>query len=107
MPFEAFEVALEMVRSVRVVVEVVAVHDASLASQVRRAAQSVPLNLNEGRRRAGKDRLHHWRVAAGSADEVVAGLRVAEASGYVESRTIEDALTFCDRILAMTWRMTR
>jgi len=106
MPFDAFDVALELVRSLREPLSAVAERDPSLAQQLRRAAASVPLNLAEGRRRSGRDRIHLWRVAAGSADEVVASLRVAEAWGAVEAAAIAPALGLCDRVLAMLWRLT-
>jgi len=106
MPFDAFEVALELVRSLRAPLAALEQRDPSLAQQLRRAAASVPLNLGEGRRRNGKDRLHLWRVAAGSADEIVASLRVAEALGCLDGASITPALALCDRVLAMLWRLT-
>lgn len=106
MSFDAFDVALDMIRSLRDPLASIAERDPALAQQLRRAAASVPLNLSEGRRRQGRDRLHLWRVAAGSADEVVASLRVAEAWGHVDSRAIAPALALCDRVLAMLWRLT-
>ena len=106
MAFEAFEVSLEMVRLLRDPIEHVAQRDSALAGQLRRAAASVPLNLSEGRRRSGKDRRHHWRVAAGSAEEVTACLRVAEAWGYLDGEQVASPLSACDRVLAMTWRLT-
>jgi four helix bundle protein len=95
-----------MIGQLRQPLSAIAQHDADLAQQLRRAAASVPLNLSEGRRRSGRDRLHLWRVAAGSADEVVATLRVAEAWGHVENASIAPALASCDRVLAMVWRLT-
>ena len=106
MAFEAFEVTLQMVGSLRQPLAALERRDPSLAVQVRRAAASVALNLMEGRRRRGKDRVHLWRVAAGSADEVVASLRVAEAFGYVREAEVVASLKFCDRVLAMLWRLT-
>ena len=106
MSFHAFDVALELVRSVQQPLTVIAQHDPNLASQLRRAVSSVPLNLAEGNRRAGRDRLHLFRIAAGSTAEAVAGLRIAEAWGYVEAGALEPALTFCDRVQAMCWRLT-
>jgi len=106
MSFDAFEVALQLVRSLRVPMEVVARRDPALVDQLRRAGSSVPLNIGEGRRRAGRDRLHHYRVAAGSADEVAAALRTAEAWGYLAAEAIAEPLSLCDRLLAMLWRLT-
>ena len=106
MSFQAFDVALDLIRQLREPLAAIAQRDPSLAQQLQRAAASVPLNLSEGRRRQGRDRLHLWRVAAGSADEVVASLRVAEAWGHVDADLIAPALALCDRVLAMLWRLT-
>ncbi len=106
MPFDAFEVSLQMVASLKEPLGALERRDPSLAQQLRRAASSVSLNLSEGRRRTGKDRIHLWRVAAGSADEVAASLRVAEAFGYVQGSGTARSLALCDRVLAMLWRLT-
>ena len=106
MPFDAFDVSLEMIRHLRQPLAAITQRDPALAQQLQRAAASVPLNLSEGRRRHGRDRIHLWRVAAGSADEVVASLRVAEAWGHLDPTSIAPALSLCDRILAMLWRLT-
>ncbi len=45
MPFDAFDVAVDLVRSLRQPVARIAQADASLAGQIRRAAASTPLNL--------------------------------------------------------------
>ncbi len=106
MSFEAFDLALDAIRNLVAPLATISQHDPDLARQLRRAAASVALNLQEGRRRQGRDRLHLWRVAAGSADEVVAGLRVAEAFGVVTAEAIAPALARCDRVLAITWTLT-
>ena len=106
MAFVAMEVAIEMVRQLREPLVVISAHDGDLAAQLRRAAASVALNLAEARRRVGRDRLHQFRVAAGSADEVTACLRVAEAFGYVELSSVAAALGSADRVRAMTWSLT-
>ncbi len=106
MPFDAFDVAFEMIRRLREPLAVLVERDPALAQQLSRAAASVPLNLSEGRRRLGRDRIHLWRIAAGSADEVVASLRVAEAWGHLDAAAIAPALGLCDRVLAMLWRLT-
>lgn len=107
MAFEAFEVSLQMIRAIGAPLEVLERRDPSLALQMRRAAASVSLNLAEGERRRGKDRIHLWRIAAGSAAEVRASLRVAEAFGYLEAPQAEVALGLCDRVLRMLWGLTR
>ena len=104
--FDAHEVSLDLVRSLRRPVAILQVRDRDLAQQIRRAASSIPLNLGEGRRRSGKDRLQHWRIAAGSAEEVRAALRVALAWGDVREGDAVQALDLVDRVLAMLWRMT-
>jgi four helix bundle protein len=106
MPFDAFEVSLELVQALRAPLAALGQRDPSLAEQLRRAAASVPLNLGEGRRRMGKDRIHLWRVAAGSAGEVLAALRTAEAFGYLAPSSVAPAFGLCDRVLAMLWRLT-
>ena len=106
MALQAFEVSLELIRSLEQPLATLDRRDTDLAKQLRRAAASVSLNLSEGSRRQGKDRIHLWRVAAGSADEVVASLRVAEAFGHLKGQATAEALGLCDRVLAMLWRLT-
>ncbi len=106
MRFVAFDLALELVRAAVAPAEQIASRDASLAQQLRRAASSVALNISEGNRRAGRDKTHLWRIAAGGADEVAACLRVAEAWGYLGAPHIAPALALCDRVLAVLWRLT-
>lgn len=106
MDFQALEISLQLISALRTPISRLQTLDPALASQLRRAATSVPLNLNEGRRRVGRDRLHLWRIAAGSADEVRASLRVALAWGYIEPELLTEPLALVDRVLAMLWRMT-
>src|SRR5262249_19272894 len=73
-------------------------HDSDLTAQIRRAASSVPANLGEGLRRAGRDRRYHFRVAAGSAEEVRAALRTAGAWGYVDDAALAESLALLDRV---------
>ncbi len=105
--FFAYDVALELVRSLREPLALLARRDPSLADQLRRAAASVPLNVAEGNRRAGRDRTHLFRVAAGSAAEVRACLEVAEAFGYLGRQAVGPALAPCDRVLALLHGLTR
>jgi four helix bundle protein len=106
MRFEALEISISVIRALRDPVARLEQKDRELARQIRTAASSVPANLAEGRRRAGMDRRHHWRIAAGSADEVHTTLRVAVAWGKLQQSEVDEALRLLDRVLAMTWRLT-
>jgi len=106
MAFDALVVALQINRTVAPLARVIAQHDADLARQIRRAATSISGNLGEGRRRVGKDRLHLFRVADGSAAELELHLETAEAWGFVDVAALGEVLDLLDRELAMTWRLT-
>ena len=77
----------------------------SLADQVIRAASSVPANLAEGHGRFGRDRLHHWRIAYGSAKEVDSHLRLLAHAGAIDVGPASDVLQLLDEVRAMTWRL--
>ena len=104
--FDAYEVSIQLIRSLAAPVGVIARYDPDLARQLRRAATSVPLNVAEGNRRIGKDRLHLFRVADGSAREVLAGLEAAAAWGYLDAGAVSPAFALADRVAAMLWRLT-
>ena len=104
--FVALNVALEWVVSLRGVVDAIGRRDRDLADKIRRAASSVPLNLAEGSRRAGKDRAHFFRIAAGSAAEARAALDVAVAWKYIAVEQLAQSSALLDRVLALCWRLT-
>ena len=76
-----------------------------IADQVIRAASSVPANLAEGAGRSGRDRIHHWRIAYGSAKEVDTYLRILVETGALDPSQAESSLNLFDDIRAMTWRL--
>lgn len=78
----AYDVSLQLIRSLRGVVCALKKHDRDLACQLHRAASSVALNVAEGRDRSGGDQRHSYEIAAGSAGEVHAALDTAEAWGW-------------------------
>ena len=106
MGFDALDTAIQLVAALRAPFGRVQQHDRDLAGQARRAASSVALNLREGQRRSGRDRLQHFRIAAGSAAEVSVALRVAEAWGYLDGAGLAEVRALLDRLQAMTWRLT-
>ena len=105
--FHAHEVAMEMAAALRPVLEALARHDRDLASQLRRAAASVVLNLAEGSGRWGKDRVQHYRIAAGSAAEAKAALELGRVWGFVEAAAAEGPEGLLVRVQAMLWRLTQ
>jgi len=106
MRFDALELAIDLIRQLRPLVERLRSRNADAARQIRRAADSVPNNLAEGHKRLGRDRIHHFSVAAGSAEEVRTILRVSVAWGDLSEAEVREALQILDRIAAVCWRLT-
>ena len=105
MGFDALVVALEAIALLKPIIERVELKDADLASQMKRAATSIPLNLAEGGKRRGKDREHMFRTAARSNAELRAAVAVAVSWGYVLRASTKDAEILLDRLGAMLWRL--
>ena len=76
-----------------------------VADQIIRSASSVPANLSEGAGRSGRDRLHYWRIAYGSAKEADTHLRLLIGTGLTAGKSAEDSLRLFDDVRAMTWRL--
>jgi four helix bundle protein len=76
-----------------------------IADQIIRSASSVPANLAEGAGRSGRERLHHWRIAYGSAKEVDTHLRLLVHTDAIDSSPAVEALNLFDDVRAMTWRL--
>ena len=78
-----YDVMIEVLRGLRLVLVQIEKHDRDLGSQLRRAAASVALNLAEGSGSSGGTRTARYRTALGSARETGACIDVAVALGYV------------------------
>ncbi len=79
-------------------------HDANLASQLRRSAQSVALNMAEGMASRGGVRRNAYSVAAREAKECVAAIDVAVRWGYTAGD--EAVMDRLDKIVATLMRLT-
>ena len=104
----AYQVALELIRQLKPIVEQIKMHDAHLADQLKRAATNTLANLAEGQRRMGGNKRRAYENAHGEAREMLGcldgALAVAEAWGWIESA--EQARAILDRMLALLWRLT-
>ena len=105
MTFDAYDRSLSLVRCLAPTLEHLSALDPKLADQLRRAVQSIPLNLAEGNRRIGRDRCNRFRIALGSAAEVGSCLDAAVALGYGTESAYAEAQDLTDRVRAMTYRL--
>ena len=102
--FDTYEVSVLLNRSVKPIVETIKRHSSELADQLHRAAMSVTLNVAEGARSIGGNKLKHYAFAQGSANEVRACIDLAETWGWLDdTREVRGLL---DRQLALLWKLT-
>ena len=98
--FVALEVSYQLIGALREIMPAIRKNDRDLADQILRAASSVSLNIAEGQRSMKGNRLKHYSIAHGSANEVKAGLCVARAWGWIdEGERTRAALSVLDRLL--------
>ncbi len=102
--FIAYEVSLDLIRSLRNVVPAIKKFDRDLADQIHRAATSVALNLGEDARNTAGNQRIRFESAHGSANEVKAALAVAVSWGWLADAA--QPLAILDRLLALLWRLT-
>jgi four helix bundle protein len=79
------DVMLEAIGAMRPMIGAIERRDRDLASQLRRAASSVVLNVGEGSGSFGGVRTQRYRTALGSARETVSCPLVAQRLGYIEA----------------------
>ncbi len=106
MAFDAYDRSLDLLRTLVPLLQKMQGIDSDLAKQMRHAAQSIPLNIQEANRRKGRDRTNRFRCSLGSAAEVMACLDVGVALGYLEPANVAEALELVDRIRAMTCKLS-
>ncbi len=79
---------------------------AEIADQLRRAAQSQPLNIAEGAGRASRpDVAKYYTIARGSAMECAAVLDVMRAQGTIQSHHYDRGVDLLTSIVAMLTKM--
>lgn len=99
----AYEVSLEVIRTLRTIVPQIERHDRDLADQIKRAASSVALKLAEGQRLTKGNKPKQYAIAHGSANEVRAAVQTAIAWGWIDEASKQ--LAAIDRLLALLWRL--
>ena len=101
----AKEVALDLVRELRPLVEKIRKRDSNLAKQLVDAMNSTVQNLAEAEMHRGGNKRSKLEIAHGEANEVAASLDLALAWGYIaDDRAARPKLK---RLLAMCWGLTR
>ena len=99
--------AREVVRELAPLVQVIREQDRALADQLKRAAQSVVLNIAEGRGNDAGNARARFSTACGSAKEVRAALGVASDWGYIQASTAAHLDVRLDEVCAITWCLGR
>jgi len=102
-----YERARGIVRELGPLVYLIREHDKSLADQLKRAAQSVVLNIAEARGNDAGNARARFCTACGSAKEVRAALHVASDWGYIEHRMATRIDERLDEVCAITWCLGR
>jgi four helix bundle protein len=94
---KVWQLAMELVpEAYQVARGLPAVERFELASQIRRAAVSIPANIAEGQaRQHTREFVQHLSIARGSLAELQTLLLLAERLGYVQ----QDALSSCQKMI--------
>jgi len=102
-----YDRARKVVRELVPFLHTIREHDKSLADQLKRAAQSVVLNIAEARGNDAGNARARFSTACGSAKEVRAVLNVATDWGYIETHTVTHLDEKLDEVCAITWCLGR
>jgi four helix bundle protein len=78
-----------------------------LREQLERSVPAVGLNLAEGWARTGGNERQRFETAIGEARETMMALELASALGYLEPSETAEAVDCLDKIIAMTFKLSR
>ena len=105
----AYQVAIDLVRDLRPLVERIRKHDNTLAKQLVDAMSSTVQNLAEAEVHRGGNKRAKLDIAFGEANEVKASLDLAIAWGHLgdDNPQAIAARAKLGRLLALCWGLTR
>jgi four helix bundle protein len=96
---------VETVGTIHRLCRIIARHDPDLSKQMKRAINSVGLNSGEGLSARGGNRTVRIESAMTSGREVILGLRIAGAAGYLERERVAREVDTLDRIVATLYKL--
>ncbi len=99
--------ARRVVREVAPLLRLIRRQDRALADQLKRAAQSVVLNIAEARGSDAGNARARFATACGSAKEVRAALHIASDWGYIGIERATHLDRRLDEVCAMTWCLAK
>jgi four helix bundle protein len=105
MALRVYDLSIDMVRAAAKLALRIERADPDLATQLRRACSSVPLNMSEGLHSQGRLRESRLHNAMASAKETLACLDVAAAAGYVPEEAIASERDRLDQIVATLYNL--
>jgi four helix bundle protein len=97
---------VDTIASVHRLCRSVARHDADLSRQIKRAINSLGLNVGEGLSARAGNRTVRLESAMTSGREAIFGLRIAGAAAYLDSSTVARQIDAIDRIVAILYKLT-
>jgi len=106
MPLLIVEDIVSTIGTVHGLCRTIARRDADLSRQIKRAVSSLGLNAGEGLYARGGNRTVRLESAMNSGREVIFGLRIAGAAGYLEKECVAQYVDAVDRIVATLYKLT-
>lgn len=99
---EVFQVAMEAVVTVDQLAETLPDGRGYMRDQLRRAANSIALNVAEGAGEfAGAEKARFYRIAKRSATECAGQILVCQRVGVSDAQRVDAALTVLQRVISM------
>ena len=98
--------ALQAAAGLQGVLPIIRKRDKDLFDQIRRAMNSVVLNIAEADGNDAGTARARFATACGSAKEVRAGLQLASAYGYLGQTRLAKLDIALDEVCAMSWKLS-